>query len=44
VVLAPSARGRGILGVVGGFARKVVEDKAWIERRRDFLRQVGYQQ
>ena len=43
-VLAQSDRGRGIVGVRDGFARKVVEDKTWIKWRRDFLRQVGYQQ
>ncbi|GAB4485037.1 MAG: adenosine-specific kinase [Anaerolineales bacterium] len=42
VIVAVSAQGRGILGVIDGEAPKGVEDengKAW---RHDFLRMIGY--
>lgn len=42
VLLAESAQGRGILGVIDGSMPKGVEgdeDRAW---RKDFLRQIGY--
>jgi adenosine/AMP kinase len=42
VLVAQTEQGRGILGVVDGFAPKGVEgpeDQAW---RRDFLRKIGY--
>jgi adenosine/AMP kinase len=42
VVLAVTETGRGILGVVDGFAPKGVEDDADIAWRKDFLRQIGY--
>lgn len=42
VVLAETGQGRGILGVVDGFAPKGVEDDGEIQWRKDFLRQIGY--
>ncbi len=42
VLVAQTEQGRGILGVVDGFAPKGAEgaeDQAW---RRDFLRKIGY--
>jgi len=42
VILAATDQGRGILGVVDGFAIKGIEDQAEIEWRRSFLRQIGY--
>lgn len=42
VVLAETEQGRGILGVVDGFAPKGVEDEVEIQWRKDFLRQIGY--
>jgi len=42
VVLAETEQGRGILGVVDGFAPKGVEDGGEIKWRRDFLRKIGY--
>ena len=42
VVIAETAQGRGILGVVDGFAPKGVEADADIAWRKNFLRQIGY--
>lgn len=42
VILAETEQGRGILGVVDGFAIKGIEDEAEIAWRRGFLRQIGY--
>jgi uncharacterized protein len=42
VILAETEQGRGILGVVDGFAVKGIEDEAEIAWRRGFLRQIGY--
>jgi len=42
VLVAQTEQGRGILGVVDGFAPKEIEgeeDRAW---RKDFLRKIGY--
>jgi uncharacterized protein len=41
-VLAQSAQGRGILGVIDGFPPKGVEGPAEQQWRRDFLRKIGY--
>ena len=43
VVLAETATGRGILGVVDGFSPKGIEGDADIAWRKNFLRQIGYQ-
>jgi uncharacterized protein len=42
VIIAESAQGRGILGVVDGFSPKGVEDEAGITWRKSLLRQIGY--
>jgi hypothetical protein len=42
VILAETEQGRGVLGVVDGFAPKGVEDQAEIGRRKDLLRKIGY--
>jgi len=42
VVLAETAQGRGILGVIDGQTPLGVEDEAGIAWRKGFLRQIGY--
>ncbi|QQE66442.1 hypothetical protein GFS31_31400 [Leptolyngbya sp. BL0902] len=42
VIVAESAQGRGILGVIDGFSPKGVEGPADIQARQGFLRQIGY--
>jgi adenosine/AMP kinase len=42
VVLAETEQGRGVLGVVDGFAPKGVEDEEGIAWRKGFLRTIGY--
>lgn len=42
VLVAQTAQGRGILGVVDGFSPKGVEDEEGITWRKDFLRMIGY--
>jgi hypothetical protein len=42
VVLAETADGRGILGVVDGFKPKGIEAEPDIAWRKGFLRQIGY--
>jgi adenosine/AMP kinase len=42
VLLAETAQGRGILGVIDGFAPKGIEGDADIAWRKGFLRQIGY--
>jgi adenosine/AMP kinase len=42
VVVAESEQGRGILGVIDGYAPQGVEDEAGIQWRKDFLRKIGY--
>ncbi len=42
VVLAESAQGRGILGVIDGSKPKGIEDASGISWRKDFLRKIGY--
>lgn len=42
VIVAKSAQGRGVLGVVDGFPPKGAETKADIEKRKEFLRAIGY--
>lgn len=42
VILAETAQGRGILGVVDGFSPKGVEGDEDIRWRKDFLRRIGY--
>ena len=42
VLVAQTAQGRGILGVVDGFPPKGIEDDEGIAWRKDFLRMIGY--
>jgi uncharacterized protein len=42
VVIAETAQGRGIAGVIDGSAPKGVEGEADIAWRKDFLRKIGY--
>jgi len=42
VIVAETEQGRGILGVIDGFAPKGVEDEAEIAWRKDLLRKIGY--
>ena len=44
VVIAETEQGRGILGVIDGFASKGIEAEGDIQWRKDFLRQIGYKQ
>ncbi|MDR3554929.1 MAG: adenosine-specific kinase [Syntrophobacteraceae bacterium] len=42
VIIAKTELGRGIMGVVDGFAPKGVEDQDEINWRKDLLRKIGY--
>jgi len=42
VILAETAQGRGILGVIDGVKTKGVEDEDGIAWRKNFLRMIGY--
>jgi adenosine/AMP kinase len=42
VLIAETSQGRGIIGVVDGFASKGIETEADIRERREFLRKIGY--
>jgi adenosine/AMP kinase len=42
VIVAETEQGRGVLGVVDGFAPKGVEQDSDVEWRRQFLRKIGY--
>ena len=42
VIVAETEQGRGILGVIDGFAPKGVETEADVIARQGFLRQIGY--
>ena len=42
VIIAETEQGRGILGVIDGFASKGIEDEDGIAWRTDFLRKIGY--
>ncbi|MBT5544688.1 MAG: hypothetical protein HOK24_09420 [Desulfobacula sp.] len=44
VILAQTDQGRGILGVIDGFSSKGIENKEDIEKRKGFLRMIGYKQ
>jgi adenosine/AMP kinase len=41
-VVAESEQGRGVLGVIDGFPPKAVEGPEDAEKRRGFLRMIGY--
>jgi adenosine/AMP kinase len=42
VVVAESAQGRGILGVIDGVKTRGIESDADIQTRKEFLRKIGY--
>ena len=42
IIVAQSAQGRGILGVVDGYSPKGVEKDKDVAWRKDFLRSIGY--
>jgi uncharacterized protein len=42
VIVAETAQGRGILGVIDGFAPQGVESAEDVKARQDLLRQIGY--
>jgi adenosine/AMP kinase len=42
VILAETEQGRGILGVVDGFASKGIETEKDVADRKGFLRKIGY--
>jgi adenosine/AMP kinase len=44
VILAETAQGRGILGVVDGGSPLGIEDAAAAAQRRELLRRIGYKQ
>jgi adenosine/AMP kinase len=43
-IVAETELGRGILGVVDGFASKGIETESDISARKDLLRKIGYKQ
>ncbi len=42
VVIAETAQGRGILGVIDGYKSKGIETEGDIKARKEFLRKIGY--
>jgi adenosine/AMP kinase len=42
VIIAETEQGRGILGVVDGFATKGIENEKDVAERKEFLRKIGY--
>jgi len=42
VILAETEQGRGILGIVDGYASKGVETEKDVQDRKTFLRKIGY--
>ena len=42
VILAETEQGRGILGVVDGFMTQGIETQEDVEKRKGFLRMIGY--
>jgi adenosine/AMP kinase len=42
IILAETGQGRGILGVVDGFASKGIENEKDVAERKAFLRKIGY--
>jgi adenosine/AMP kinase len=42
IIIAETAQGRGIIGVVDGFKSKGIETDQDIKERREFLRKIGY--
>jgi adenosine/AMP kinase len=44
VIIAETAQGRGILGVIDGYSSKGIESQIDISSRKDLLRKFGYKQ
>ena len=44
VIVAESEQGRGILGVIDGYASKGIESEEDIQKRKELLRAIGYKQ
>ncbi|MCS7197368.1 MAG: adenosine-specific kinase [Candidatus Bipolaricaulota bacterium] len=42
VIIAETAQGRGILGVIDGIKTKGIEGEKEIQERKEFLRKIGY--
>ncbi len=42
VIIAETAQGRGIIGVIDGFKSKGVETENDVKARKEFLRKIGY--
>ena len=42
VIVAETQQGRGIVGVIDGFASKGIETQEDIKKRKEFLRKIGY--
>jgi len=42
VVIAETAQGRGIMGVIDGMKTKGIENEKDIATRKEFLRKIGY--
>lgn len=42
VIVAETEQGRGILGVIDGFSPKGIETAEDVQKRKDFLRMIGY--
>ena len=42
VIIAESNQGRGVMGVIDGFASQGIEENEDIAWRKEFLRQIGY--
>jgi adenosine/AMP kinase len=42
VIVVETEQGRGIVGVVDGSASKGIETPVEIEKRKEFLRKIGY--
>lgn len=42
VIVAETGQGRGVIGVVDGYKPKGIEAEADIQKRREFLRKIGY--
>ncbi len=42
IIIAETAQGRGIIGVIDGLKSKGIETDANVKERKDFLRKIGY--
>jgi adenosine/AMP kinase len=42
VIVAETEQGRGILGIIDGYSPKGIETDTDIEKRKEFLRMIGY--